>query len=132
MRSRTWKLVSVWRCSLLPLLTVKLREIHAPGPCFFFLLLQELQQQLDDSMYQNKDLKEQVSLAEQRNTLLQSELEELRSLQEQTERGYKLAEKELLEATEKINLFHTQVGHIHSLYQLDQMAGGRRSHYQVS
>lgn len=99
---------------------------------FFFLLLQELQQQLDDSMYQNKDLKEQVSLAEQRNTLLQSELEELRSLQEQTERGYKLAEKELLEATEKINLFHTQVGHIHSLYQLGQMARGRRSHYQVS
>ncbi|XP_050019390.1 myosin-15 [Alexandromys fortis] len=70
--------------------------------------MKELQQQLDDSMYQNKDLKEQVSLAEQRNTLLQSELEELRSLQEQTERGYKLAEKELLEATEKINLFHTQ------------------------
>lgn len=96
---------------------------------FFFFLLQELQQQLDDSMYQNKDLKEQVSLAEQRNTLLQSELEELRSLQEQTERGYKLAEKELLEATEKINLFHTQVGHVHSLYLLGQLAGGRRSHY---
>lgn len=100
-----------------------------PQAHVFFFLLQELQQQLDDSMYQNKDLKEQVSLAEQRNTLLQSELEELRSLQEQTERGYKLAEKELLEATEKINLFHTQVGHIHSLYQLGQMAGGRHSHY---
>lgn len=99
---------------------------------FFFLLLQELQQQLDDSMYQNKDLKEQVSLAEQRNTLLQAELEELKSLQEQTERGYKLAEKELLEATEKINLFHTQVGHLHSRCQLGQMAGGRRSHYQLS
>ncbi|XP_028723299.1 LOW QUALITY PROTEIN: myosin-15 [Peromyscus leucopus] len=70
--------------------------------------MKELQQQLDDSTYQNKDLKEQVALAEQRNTLLQSELEELRSLQEQTERGRKLAEKELLEATERINLFHTQ------------------------
>ncbi|KAL1788707.1 myosin-15 [Sigmodon hispidus] len=70
--------------------------------------MKELQQQLDDCMYHNKDLKEQVALAEQRNTLLQSELEELRSLQEQTERGRKLAEKELLEATERINLFYTQ------------------------
>ncbi|CAH6792395.1 Myh15 [Phodopus roborovskii] len=70
--------------------------------------LKDLQQQLDDSMYQNKDLKEQVAVAEQRNTLLQSELEELRSLQEQTECSRKLAEKELLEATERINLFHTQ------------------------
>ncbi|GAB1300318.1 Myosin, heavy chain 15 [Apodemus speciosus] len=70
--------------------------------------MKDLQQQLDDSIYQNKDLKEQVALAEQRNILLQSELEELRSLQEQTERGRKLAEKELLEATERITLVHTQ------------------------
>ncbi|XP_027269159.1 myosin-15 [Cricetulus griseus] len=70
--------------------------------------LKDLQQQLDDSTYQNKDLKQQVAVAEQRNTLLQSELEELRSLQEQTERGRKLAEKELLEATERIHLFHSQ------------------------
>jgi hypothetical protein len=51
-----------------------------------------------------------VAVAEQRNSLLQSELEELRSLQEQAERGRRLAEKELLEATERINLFYTQVG----------------------
>ncbi|XP_051006310.1 myosin-15 [Acomys russatus] len=70
--------------------------------------MKDLQQQLDDSVFQNKDLKEHVALAEQHNTLLQSEVEELRSLQEQTERGRKLAEKELLEATEQINLFHTQ------------------------
>uniref|UniRef100_A0A0G2JY53 Myosin, heavy chain 15 n=2 Tax=Rattus norvegicus TaxID=10116 RepID=A0A0G2JY53_RAT len=70
--------------------------------------MKDLQQHLDDSIYQNKDLKDQVALAEQRNILLQSELEELRSLQEQTERGRKLAEKELLEATERISLFHTQ------------------------
>lgn len=108
MRSITWKLVFASWCSPLSLLTVELRGIHASGPGF---LLQELQQQLDDSTYQNKDLKEQVALAEHRNSLLQSELEELRSLQEQTERGRKLAEKELLGATERINLFHTQVGH---------------------
>lgn len=65
---------------------------------------------LDDSTRLNNDLKEQVAVAEQRNSLLQSELEELRSLQEQAERGRRLAEKELLEATERINLFYTQVG----------------------
>ncbi|XP_048201768.1 myosin-15 [Perognathus longimembris pacificus] len=70
--------------------------------------MKDLQVQLDDSIHLNSDLKEQVTLAEQRNSLLQSELEELRCLQEQTERGRRLAEKELLEVTEKINLFHTQ------------------------
>ncbi|XP_052014087.1 myosin-15 [Apodemus sylvaticus] len=70
--------------------------------------MKDLQQQLDGSIYQNKDLKEQVALAEQRNVLLQSELDELRSLQEQTERGRRLAEKELLEATERITLVYTQ------------------------
>lgn len=57
-----------------------------------------------------------MALAEQRTVLLQSELEELRTLQEQTERGRKLAEKELLEATERINLFHTQVRPLSSLH----------------
>ncbi|KAM6162858.1 LOW QUALITY PROTEIN: myosin-15 [Erethizon dorsatum] len=70
--------------------------------------MKDLQLQLDDSTHLNSDLKEQVAVAERRNSLLQSELEELRSLQEQTERGRKLAEKELLEATDRINLFHIQ------------------------
>lgn len=70
--------------------------------------------QLEDSTRLNSELKEQVAVAERRNTLLQSELEELRSFQEQTERGRRLAEEELLEATEKINLFHAQVGPINS------------------
>uniref|UniRef100_A0A8C5NX37 Myosin, heavy chain 15 n=1 Tax=Jaculus jaculus TaxID=51337 RepID=A0A8C5NX37_JACJA len=70
--------------------------------------MKDLQAQLGDSTCWNRDLKEQVSLAEQRNSVLQSELEELRSLQEQTECGRRLAEKELLEATERINVFHTQ------------------------
>ncbi|XP_069928134.1 myosin-15 [Oryctolagus cuniculus] len=70
--------------------------------------MKDLQRKLDDSTLMNSDLKEQVAVAEQRNSLLQSELEELRFLQEQSERGRKLAEEELLEATERINLFHTQ------------------------
>ncbi|KAM4889425.1 LOW QUALITY PROTEIN: myosin-15 [Thomomys bottae] len=70
--------------------------------------MKDLQGQLDDSIHLSNELKEQVTLEEQRNSLLQSELEELRCLQEQTERGRRLAEKELLDVTEKINLFHTQ------------------------
>uniref|UniRef100_A0A4W2F3Z1 Uncharacterized protein n=1 Tax=Bos indicus x Bos taurus TaxID=30522 RepID=A0A4W2F3Z1_BOBOX len=70
--------------------------------------VKDLQVQVDDSTCMNSELKEQVAVAERRNALLQAEVEELRSLQEQTERSRRLAEEELLEATEKINLFHAQ------------------------
>ncbi|XP_066097731.1 myosin-15 [Saccopteryx bilineata] len=70
--------------------------------------IKDLQVRLDDSTRLNNELKEQVAVAERRGSLLQSELEELRSLQEQAERGRRLAEEELLEATERINLFHIQ------------------------
>ena len=80
--------------------------------------------QLDDSTHLNSELKEQVALAERRNVLLQSELEELRSLQEQRERGRRLAEEELLEVTERINLFHTQVGPISSPHCLHELVEG--------
>ncbi|XP_014647754.1 PREDICTED: myosin-15 [Ceratotherium simum simum] len=70
--------------------------------------VKDLRVQLDDSTHLNSELKEQVAAAERHNSLLQSELEELRSLQEQTDRGRRLAEEELLEATERVNLLHTQ------------------------
>ncbi|XP_040836853.1 myosin-15 [Ochotona curzoniae] len=70
--------------------------------------MKDLQLQLDNSTLVSSDLKEQVAVAEQRNSLLQSELEELRFLQEQSERGRKVAEEELLETTERLNLFHMQ------------------------
>lgn len=73
------------------------------------VFLQELQVQLDDSTHLNEDFKEQLAVTDRRNTLLQSELDELRALLDQTERGRKLAEQELLEATERVNLLHTQV-----------------------
>lgn len=66
--------------------------------------------QLDDTTHLNEDLKEQLAVTDRRNSLLQSELDELRALLDQTERGRKLAEQELLEATERVNLLHTQVG----------------------
>jgi len=46
---------------------------------------------------------------ERRNTLLQAELEELRAVVEQTERSRKLAEQELIETSERVQLLHSQV-----------------------
>ncbi|EMP37847.1 Myosin-6 [Chelonia mydas] len=71
-------------------------------------LLQDLQVQMDDSAHLNEDLKEQLAVTDRRNNLLQAELDELRAVLDQTERGRKLAEQELLEATERVNLLHTQ------------------------
>lgn len=46
---------------------------------------------------------------ERRNNLLQAELDELRSVVEQTERARKLAEQELLDVSERVQLLHSQV-----------------------
>ncbi len=62
------------------------------------------------------DLKENSALVERRNTLLQAELEELRAVLEQTERGRKLSEQELLDVTERVQLLHSQVNHEESLW----------------
>nr|XP_033779643.1 myosin-6 [Geotrypetes seraphini] len=70
--------------------------------------LKDCQLQLDDVIRSNEDLKENIAIAERRNNLLQAELEELRSVVEQTERARKLAEQELIETSERVQLFHTQ------------------------
>lgn len=74
------------------------------------LLLQDIQLELDETSHQNDELKEQVAVTERRNNLLAAEVEELRALLEQNDRSRKLAEHELLEATERVNLLHSQVG----------------------
>lgn len=66
--------------------------------------------ELDETVHQNEERKEQVAMTERRNNLLSSEVEELRALLEQNDRARKLAEHELLEATERVNLLHSQVG----------------------
>lgn len=48
-------------------------------------------------------------VTDRRNNLLAAEVEELRTLLEQNDRARKLAEHELLEATERVNLLHSQV-----------------------
>ncbi|XP_036388524.1 myosin-7-like [Megalops cyprinoides] len=70
--------------------------------------IKDLQVELDERIHQNEDLKEQMAVTERRNTLLAAEVEELRSVLEQTDRGRKLAEHELLEMTERVNLLHSQ------------------------
>uniref|UniRef100_A0AAR2KZC3 Myosin heavy chain 7 n=1 Tax=Pygocentrus nattereri TaxID=42514 RepID=A0AAR2KZC3_PYGNA len=70
--------------------------------------LKDAQLQLDDALRANDDLKENIAIVERRNNLLQAELDELRSTLEQTERGRKLAEQELLDVSERVQLLHSQ------------------------
>ncbi|XP_027755501.1 myosin heavy chain, skeletal muscle, adult-like [Empidonax traillii] len=71
-------------------------------------VLKDTQIHLDDALRTQDDLKEQVAMVERRANLLQAEVEELRAALEQTERSRKLAEQELLDATERVQLLHTQ------------------------
>uniref|UniRef100_A0AAY4AQ50 Myosin-7 n=1 Tax=Denticeps clupeoides TaxID=299321 RepID=A0AAY4AQ50_9TELE len=70
--------------------------------------LKDSQLQLDDSLRDSDDLKENTAIVERRNTLMQAELEELRNVLEQTERCRKLAEQELLDISERVQLLHSQ------------------------
>ncbi|XP_029456108.1 myosin-3 [Rhinatrema bivittatum] len=71
-------------------------------------LLKDTQLHLDDALRSQEDLKEQLALVERRNNLLVAELDELRAALEQTDRARKLAEQELLDATERVQLLHSQ------------------------
>lgn len=63
---------------------------------------------------------------ERRNNLLQAELEELRAMVEQTERSRKLAEQELIETSERVQLLHSQVSSALGQSQRGAQAGLRR------
>ncbi|NWU24583.1 MYH1B protein, partial [Dyaphorophyia castanea] len=71
-------------------------------------VLKDTQIHLDDALRTQDDLKEQVAMVERRANLLQAEVEELRAALEQTERSRKLAEQELLDASERVQLLHSQ------------------------
>nr|XP_058904171.1 myosin-8 [Kogia breviceps] len=71
-------------------------------------LLKDTQLHLDDALRGQEDLKEQLAIVERRANLLQAEIEELRATLEQTERSRKMAEQELLDASERVQLLHTQ------------------------
>uniref|UniRef100_A0A8C2X6Q8 Myosin, heavy chain 6, cardiac muscle, alpha n=1 Tax=Cyclopterus lumpus TaxID=8103 RepID=A0A8C2X6Q8_CYCLU len=70
--------------------------------------LKDSQLQLDDVQHGNDDLRENIALLERRNNLIQAELEDLRAALEQTDRSRKLAEQELTDATERMQLLHSQ------------------------
>ncbi|XP_075034092.1 myosin-4-like [Mixophyes fleayi] len=68
----------------------------------------DAQLHLDDALRGIDDLKEQLAIVERRNNLMSVETEEIRSALEQTERGRKVAEQELLDVTERVQLLHSQ------------------------
>uniref|UniRef100_A0A3P8XJ17 Myosin motor domain-containing protein n=1 Tax=Esox lucius TaxID=8010 RepID=A0A3P8XJ17_ESOLU len=70
--------------------------------------LKDAQLHLDDAVRAADDMKEQVSMVERRNGLMVAEIEELRVALEQTERGRKVAETELVDASERVGLLHSQ------------------------
>ncbi|XP_062409613.1 myosin heavy chain, fast skeletal muscle-like [Sardina pilchardus] len=70
--------------------------------------LKDAQLHLDDAVRGQDDMKEQVAMVERRNTLMIAEIEELRAALEQTERSRKVAEQELVDASERVGLLHSQ------------------------
>ncbi|KAK7940464.1 hypothetical protein WMY93_003790 [Mugilogobius chulae] len=70
--------------------------------------LKDAQLHLDDAVRGQEDMKEQVAMVERRNGLMLAEIEELRAALEQTERARKVAEQELVDASERVGLLHSQ------------------------
>ncbi|KAM4692080.1 myosin-1B-like isoform 2-T2 [Rhinophrynus dorsalis] len=70
--------------------------------------LKEEQMQVDELSRANGDLKENLGLAERKTLLQHSEIEEITAALEQTEKARKLAEHELLDTTERVQLLHSQ------------------------
>uniref|UniRef100_G3N9L4 Myosin, heavy chain b n=1 Tax=Gasterosteus aculeatus aculeatus TaxID=481459 RepID=G3N9L4_GASAC len=63
---------------------------------------------LDDAVRGQEEMKEQVAMVERRNNLMLAEIEELRAALEQTDRSRKVAEQELVDASERVGLLHSQ------------------------
>ncbi|XP_053293585.1 myosin heavy chain, fast skeletal muscle isoform X1 [Pleuronectes platessa] len=63
---------------------------------------------LDEAIRGHDEMKEQVAMVERRNNLMLAEIEELRVALEQTDRSRKVAEQELIDASERVGLLHSQ------------------------
>src|SRR4029434_804715 len=74
-----------------------------------FSVNQDAQLHLDDAVRGQEDMRSQTAMVERRNGLMVAEIEELRAALEQTERGRKVAEQELVDASERVGLLHSQV-----------------------
>ncbi|XP_061555767.1 myosin heavy chain, fast skeletal muscle-like [Phycodurus eques] len=70
--------------------------------------LKDTQLHLDEAIRGQEDMKEQFAMVERRNGLMLAEIEELRAGLDQTERARKVAEQELVDASERVGLLHSQ------------------------
>ncbi|XP_051932799.1 myosin heavy chain, fast skeletal muscle-like [Hippocampus zosterae] len=70
--------------------------------------LKDAQLHLDEALRGQEEMREQVAMVERRNNLMVSEIEELRVALEQTDRSRKVAEAELVDASERVTLLHSQ------------------------
>ncbi|XP_026209783.1 myosin-1B-like isoform X4 [Anabas testudineus] len=70
--------------------------------------LKDIQIHLDEALHSQEDLREQLAIVERRNNLTMAENEEMRAALEQSERSRKLAEQELMDASERVQLLHSQ------------------------
>lgn len=65
--------------------------------------------ELEDQVQMTNQQREQIVLMERRCSLMTAEEEELRGILEQTDHARKMAEHELVEVAERVNLLSTQV-----------------------
>ncbi|XP_039680166.1 myosin heavy chain, skeletal muscle, adult-like [Perca fluviatilis] len=70
--------------------------------------LKDAQVHLDEALHSQEDFREQLAIAERRNNLMMAENEEIRAALEQSERSRKLAEQELIDVSERIQLLNSQ------------------------
>lgn len=71
--------------------------------------MKEHQVELEDQVQMTNQQREQIVLMERRCLLMTAEEEELRGILEQTDHARKMAEHELVEVAERVNLLSTQV-----------------------
>lgn len=65
--------------------------------------------ELEDKVQMTNQQREQIVLMERRCSLMTAEEEELHGILEQTDHARKMAEHELVEVAERVNLLSTQV-----------------------
>ncbi|KAK2833007.1 hypothetical protein Q5P01_016896 [Channa striata] len=70
--------------------------------------LKDTQIHLDEAVHSQEDLREHLAIVGRRNNLMMAENEEMRAALEQSERSRKLAEQELTDAAERIQLLQSQ------------------------
>nr|XP_033945092.1 myosin heavy chain, skeletal muscle, adult-like isoform X2 [Pseudochaenichthys georgianus] len=70
--------------------------------------LKDVQVHLDEALLCQEDFREQLAITERRTNLLIAENEEIKAALEQSERSRKLAEQEVIDFSQRIQLLHSQ------------------------